>query len=368
MPEAADPSGPTPDPIDAGDLPTRLRLQAGHCRRLGSELYADLLLRAADDAEAGGPVAAVLAGHEGDPAESMPALRLMGAVHRRVLEGALPELAPSYPSMSGVPFAPTGNKGDTAEVWQQFRRALEVDGSAIRDLLDRPVQTNEVGRCAALLPAFLAVAAETRLPLRLLEVGTSAGLNLRWDHYRYEADGFEWGDPGAAVRLRFELAGEELAGREVEVEVAERRGCDRAPIDPTSEDGRLTLLSYLWPDQLNRLQRVRAALNLAAEVPVEVDQAAAAEWVAAQLARRTEGLATVVFHSIVMLYLPEQERREFERTIEEAGRRADAAAPLAWLRMEADGERAAVRLRTWPGGEDRLFARASYHGDLLELS
>jgi hypothetical protein len=37
-----------------------------------------------------------------------------------------------------------------------------------------------------LIGGFLRVAAMTRRPLRLLEVGSSAGLNLRWDHYRYE--------------------------------------------------------------------------------------------------------------------------------------------------------------------------------------
>lgn len=357
----------TAEPIDAGDLPTRLRLQAGHCRRLGSELYAELLLRAAEDAEAGGPVAEVLAGHADDPAESMLALRLMGAVHRRVLEGALPSLEPFY-LPRGVPDAPVGGKRNSEagdEAWQAFRRALAEDGEAIRPLLDRPVQTNEVGRCAALLPGFLAVTTATGLPLRLLEVGASAGLNLRWDRYRYEADGFSWGDPRSPLRLRFQFHGE--TPEPVAATVAERRGCDRAPIDPTSEDGRLTLLSYLWPDQRNRVERVRAAIELAAESPVTVDRAPAAEWIGRRLDEPRPGLATVVFHSIVMLYLPTDERLDFERRIEAAGERAEAAAPLAWLRMEADGERAAVRLRTWPGGEDRLLARATYHGDVIEL-
>src|SRR4051794_7434644 len=140
-----------------------LLTQAAHCARLGSPLYADLLGRAAGDAEEGGPVAQVLQGHEDDPPDSMLALRLLGAVHRRVLEGAAPEMG-----------------------WPAFCQALIDDAAAIRELLDRPVQTNEVGRCAALLPGFLATA-RLGLPLRLLEVGASAGLNLRWDRYRYEA-------------------------------------------------------------------------------------------------------------------------------------------------------------------------------------
>jgi hypothetical protein len=143
--------------LDVGDLPTRLRLQAGHCLRLGSPLYAGLLQRAADDAEAGGPVAEVLRGHQDDPADSMLALRLMGAVHRRVLEGALPDRKPFYAS-GGVPYPPIAGERNTVRfdrAWVGFRRALSEDAEALRELLDCPVQTNEVGRCAALLAGFL---------------------------------------------------------------------------------------------------------------------------------------------------------------------------------------------------------------------
>jgi hypothetical protein len=354
-------------PLDIGGLPTRLRLQAGHCLRLGSPLYAGLLRRAADDAEAGGPTATVLRGHEGDPVDSMLALRLMGAVHRRVLEGHLPELEPFY-LPSGASYDRIASKSRTAvadAAWLVFRKALTEDEEALRQLLDRPVQTNEVGRCAALLPGFLAIAAETGLPLRLLEVGSSAGLNLRWDRYYYEADGFRWGDPGSFVRLRFELGGG--SPTLVRAAVAERSGCDRRPIDPTTDEGRLTLLSYVWPDQRNRIERVKAALEVARKAPVEVDRADAVEWIERRLAAPREGVATVIFHSIVMQYLPQGEREEFRRLVEGAGAAADVGAPLAWLRMEPAGGRAEVRLTLWPDGGERLLARVTYHGDSVDL-
>jgi hypothetical protein len=319
-----------------------LRTQAAHCARLGSPLYADLLGRAAADAGEGGPVARVLSGHEDDPPDSMLALRLLGAVNRRVLEDAVPAME-----------------------WSEFRRALVGDGAAIRELLDRPVQTNEVGRCAALLPGFFA-AARPGLPLRLLEVGASAGLNLRWDRYRYEADDFSWGNPQAPVRIGFELEGP--APEPVAVEVAERRGCDARPIDPTSEEGRLTLLSFVWPDQAERVERLRAALAATPELPVGVEEAGAAEWIAERLREPRPGTTTVVFHSIVMQYLPAEEREEFERQLQTAGKRAAADGPLAWLRMEPAGERAEVRLTLWPGGEERLLARAGYHGSPVRLA
>ncbi|HEY6145265.1 MAG TPA: DUF2332 domain-containing protein [Solirubrobacterales bacterium] len=349
------------------DLAAALRTQAGHCARLGSPLYAELLERAAADAAEGGPVAEVLRGHEGDPPDSMLALRLMGSVHRRVLEGALPDLGDRYPH-SGVPYVRIGDKRNTADgvgVWAAFQQALVEDVEAIRALLDRPVQTNEVGRCAALLPGFFAVSGATELPLRLLEVGSSAGLNLRWDRYRYETPGFAWGDPGSPVRIGFRLEGE--APPAPTVEIAERRGCDLRPVDPSTEEGQLTLLSFVWADQTERLDRLRAALAAAADLPVAVDRAGAAEWVAGQLADPVEGAATLAFHSIVMQYLPEDERLSFERAILAAAEAATEAAPLAWLRMEPAGERAEVRLTCWPGGEERPLARVGYHGDPVQL-
>lgn len=321
----------------------QLRVQAAHCARLGSPLYADLLERAATDAEEGGPVASVLRGHESDPPNSMLALRLMGAVHRRLLEGALPNME-----------------------WSTFRRALVDDAAAIRPLLCRPVQTNEVGRCAALLPGFLAVAKRTGMPLRLLEVGASAGLNLLWDRYRYESAGFAWGDEASNPRIAFELHG----GPPVttQVDVFHRRGCDLSPVDPIGEEGRLTLLSFVWADQADRLDRLRAALATAAELPVAVDRAGAAEWTAGQLSDLPTGVVTVLFHSIVMQYLPEDERLRFERLVRSAGEVATAAAPLAWLRMEPAGGCAEVRLACWPGGEDTVLARSGYHGNPVRLT
>jgi hypothetical protein len=337
----------------SADLAIRLRGQGRHCANLGSPFYAGLLDRSAADAEAGGPVAAVLRGHEGDPPSSMLALRLLGAVHRRVLEGQLPDLAPHYGS------------GAVEEAWPAFRRALAEDAEAIADLLDRPVQTNEVGRCAALLPGFFAAAQRSGMPLRLLEVGASAGLNLRWDRYRYEAGDFSWGDASSPARIDYRLTGDlQPAG----VPIAERRGCDRAPLDPISEDGRLTLLSFVWPDQVDRLERLRAALGAASAVPVVVERASAAEWARDRLAESRPGVATVLFHSIVIQYLEEDERTEFIELVRRVGAAAPAQAPLAWLRMEPAGDYAEVRITCWPGGEETLLARVGYHGDPVELA
>jgi hypothetical protein len=333
-----------------------LRFQARACDYLGSELYAVLLTWAAEDVEAHGPVWEVLRGHETDPPASVPVLRLMGAVNRLVLAGGEPALARAY----------DGPRGDPLAAWEAFSAVLSNNREELRELIRLPVQTNEVGRCAALLFGFLTVAGETGLPLRLLEIGASAGLNLRWDRYRYEADGFAWGPTDSRVRVEFELSGS-LPALPEEVEIAGRLGCDASPIDPSSPDGRLTMLAYIWPDQKFRLERMRAALRLVEETPIELKREAAAEWTERMLVEPTPGTATVVYHSLVMQYLSEAERAEFHRHIEAAGERATPEAPLAWLRMEPAGDHTDLILTTWPDSKERRLAHAGYHGTPVEL-
>lgn len=336
------------------EIARKLRWQADACRMIGSPLYSALLDRAAEDVEAHGPVWEVLRGHEGDREFSVLGLRMLGAVNRMVLTGREPELAAAYAA------------GDAPAAWEALRETVKRNAAELRRLVDLPVQTNEVGRCAGLLFGFLAVAVETGLPLRLLEVGASGGLNLRWDRYGYTANGFSWGRADSALELEFELEGKP-ASLPPAVEIAERRGCDARPIDASTPEGRLMLLTYIWPDQPERIARMQAALKVAAEVPVPIDRETAAAWTERMLAGHAPGQATVLYHSIVSQYLSDEERASFFGQIQAAGARASAGAPLAWLRMEPADDRADLHLTVWPGGEDRHLARVGYHGTPVEL-
>ena len=333
-----------------------LRIQAGWCERLGSPLYATLLERAADDAASGGPVFDVLRGHENDAPGSALALRFMGAVHRLVLSGAAPGLAPFYPSMAGRPF-----EGDA---WPSFRSTVAAHLDDLRFLVERPVQTNEPGRSAALLGGFLTVAAETGLALRVLEIGSSAGLNLRWDRYRYESGDWAWGEVASPVTFTDVFDGP--APPPGSAEVVERAGCDPNPLYPSTEDGRLSLLSFTWADQRHRFATLKGALEVAVRVPAPVQRADGPAWLGTRLAGPAPGVATVVFHSMVSQYLGEDGRGRLRSAMSEAARVATADAPLAWLRLEPSdpngGGQFLVHLTTWPGGEERLLAEAHPHG------
>ncbi|MFL5796509.1 MAG: DUF2332 domain-containing protein [Actinomycetota bacterium] len=359
--------------VDRESLAGQLRVQAGHCRSLGSPLYEDLLLRAADDVVGGGPVWRLFEGREDAPADSAP-LALIGAVHRLVLSGGAPALARWFPSASVAAGREPGPvDGDAA--WREFLRVVEGRRNEVAALLDHPIQTNEVGRSAALLGGFLEVArTHPGLPLRLAEIGASAGLNLRWDRYRYEGPGWSWGEPGSPVVFPSVFEGADAPPADAPVSVAERLGCDRAPVDPTTEDGRLTLMSYVWADQVERFARLRGALEVARRVPATVERADAFDWLERRLPRRRPGRTTVVFHSVVTLYFTPDQRERLAGMLADAGGSATADEPLAWLRFEHPdtGDPTArgwarlgkpeVRLTTWPGGEDRLLAVAAAHG------
>lgn len=367
-PFAASAPAPPDDAPVTERLARLLRVQAQACGAMGSPLYAELLGASARDAAAGGPVADLLAHEVADGRSDALALRLMAAVHRLVLTGRAPALAAHYPSVGGRP-------GPGA--WPAFRRTLAEHAAALRELVARPCQTNEVGRCAPLAWGFLEVA-RRGLPLRLLEVGTSAGLLLRWDRYRYGDGEVATGPADSPVDLRGLWTRPPPAGTDVAVTVSERAGCDPRPVDPTTGEGRLALRAAVWADQLDRLARLEGALAVAGRVPAAVERASVGTWLPARLAEPRPGTATVVFHSVVEEYLDAGERAALHAAVREAGARATADAPVAWLRLEPVSElrHHGVRLTTWPprdasdgpgadaagDGDGRLLAVCGAHG------
>lgn len=333
-----------------------VRRQSGICGRSGSPLYATLLEAAAADVEAGGPCWNVLTGHERPG--SVLALRFMGAVHRLVLRGDAPELAAYYPSVSSPPRA-----GDARPA---FLETVAGNVPALRELITQPVQTNEVSRCAVLICGFLTVARETGLPLRVLEIGASAGMNLLWDRYFYRAGDRTWGDPAAPVRLDDVYAGE-CPLLDVSAEVAERRGCDLYPLDVGSDETVLALKSLIWADQVERFATFERAVSIARDARVQVDRASAPDWLARELAAPRPGVATVVFQSYVQQFFSGVTAARVRRAFQEAGGRATADAPLAHLRFEPRTGGASLTLTTWPGGVERELARSTPHGREIRL-
>lgn len=338
----------------------QLRLQALSCRQMGSQLYAGLLTNAAADCEAGGPTWQILSSEIAPGRAGALALRFMAAVHRLVLSHRAPELAVFYPSAGGT--APADH------AWGAFRRTLQTSTAEIAQLIGAPCQTNEVGRSAGLAVGFLHVMSFTRLPLRLREVGASAGLNLRCDHFLIGGGGASIGDSDSPVDLSSHWRRPPPLGGVTRIDVADRRGCDLHPLDPATSEGRLTLMASVWADQGARLERLRGALAIARDVPAAVDQMPLDQWTALQVQDLPTGQATVVYHSVVSEYLDAPARQRFETTLRTAGDSATAAHPLAWVRLEPISQlrHHGIQVTLWPGGQTRPVARCGAHGTEVE--
>lgn len=339
-------------------LSEQFRVQSRHCLP-DSPLSSMLLAEMADDLDDGGPTATVMRPYVDDPATSVPALRLLAALHRLVLERAAPELAMHYPSVGG--------SAPVLAAWPAANRLLSDQPGRLTELARRPCQTNEVGRSAVLLGALQILTTRYRLPIRLLEIGASAGLNLNVDRYGYSVGGRVLGAVDSPLRLPAPWRGFPPADLDLDVDIAERVGCDLQPVDLQTTEGRLTLTSFVWADWLERLERLRAAMGVAAEHPVLVELAHAAPWLADRLARPRPGGLTVVWHSVFWYYVDSAGQDDLHRVIAAAGARATATAPLALVGMEnvearTGRNRFDVSLTTWPGGRRELLGSTEGHG------
>jgi hypothetical protein len=333
-----------------------IQVQGQVCTGMGSPMYGDVLERVAADVEAGGVFAAILAGHENDSGRLALPLRLLGGLHRLALDGRAPALRSWYPSVGG--------RWDAEAGWPDIVEAAAEHADYLRGALAQAPQTNEVGRSAALIGGLLVLVDRFDLPVRLFEIGCSAGLNLRADQFRYRHAGGEWGPADSPVIVDDAWRGPvpPAAG----LRIAERRGYDIAPLDATSSDGELTLLSYVWPDQPARLDRLRGAISIARHVPAPLQLRNATNAVAEL--QVSAGALTVLWHSIMWQYLSEAEQDTVSAAIDELGARAAPESPFAHLTLEPhrrtpDAEvEFAVRLRSWPGGDDRVLGVCSPHG------
>ncbi len=334
-----------------------LRAQAESCRTVGSPLYATLLEGLLDDHHRGGITAELLDGVSEQPVHDAVPLRYLATGHLLALTGRAPALAAHYPSCAG---RWAGDGAVVGDFLATARRHRDDFAKGLR----RNVQTNEVGRAPVLVSGLAEISAQHGLPLDQLEIGSSAGLLSCWDQFAYDDGATTAGDTSSRLRFGPEWWTTRTPGLDRLQPVYRRRASDVSPIDIRTEHGRQTMMSFIWPDQIVRSQRLTAAMSIAAHVDVSVEQADAGHWLAVQLdAGLAHGVATVVFHSIVWQYLPASTRDEVRSVLAAAGSTSGVNNPLCWLRMEpSTPAHAELRLTTWPGGEETLLAEVGYHG------
>ncbi|WP_285708341.1 DUF2332 domain-containing protein [Microtetraspora sp. NBRC 16547] len=185
---------------------------------------------------------------------------------------------------------------------------------------ERSTQTNEPGRCATLLPLLTSLPQ----PLALIEVGASAGLCLYPDRYRYRYDGGQPLGPASGVTLACRTNGP--VPREMP-RVVWRAGIDLNPIDVRDVEQVRWLEALVWPEQEDRLSRLRAAVDLARSDPPHLVRGDVNETLDELVRQAPRDATVVVFHSAVLAYLPPAERERFAATMRRL--------PVRWISNEA---------------------------------
>lgn len=328
-------------------------IQEHYCVAMDAPIYAAVCAAIAGGLSRDSAVGARVLDWAGEPTRDALPLRLMGGLHALVIAGEDDELASVF----------DGDVEDGVSIVGILERVLARHEAALMPWLDGPPQTNEAGRSAALMTGVLEIARLHGPKIELLEIGSSAGLNLLIDRYRFDLGGTIVGPEESPVTIRPEWHGD--APMPVGVEIVRVRGCDIAPMDATDPAVERRLAAYVWPEARERMTRLRAAVGTLRTRGVSLEQADAADWVEARLAEpQAAGVTRVLMHSVVWQYLPEAVAERIRVAMAAAGAAATAERPIGWVAMEPDRSQGhqAVSVRSWPGdAEWRVLATAHAH-------
>jgi hypothetical protein len=197
--------------------------------------------------------------------------------------------------------------------WRGFRRRLADDHDAVRRLmLERSTQTNEPGRCATLLP----VLARLPQPLALIEVGASAGLCLLPDCYGYDYGKGRIlpGSTGASAPVFPCAADPGTPLPAIVPQITWRAGLDLHPLVVSEPQHKAWLEALVWPEQTERLERLRAAIEIAETTKPRMAKGDLRRDLAGLAAQAPPDVTLVIFHTAVLSYITSStDRQAFAR-------------------------------------------------------
>ena len=242
---------------DERKLKRAFEVQADHCVKLGAPFNArvcGLLPDILEDTSALGR--RVLGWSQDSLGGDLVPLRCCAGFHALARKKRVAALFEAYPP----------NKPDDAALGAALRGAIAQEDAYLADYLDSAPQTNEIGRSGVLLGGLLAlsrIACRSRSPCsRLGPAPGSIFSSTAGPMILGEAG--SWGPADARGECALRLDGRRTRHAPETLDVVSRAASDLSPLDPAKPDHRDRLLSYIWPDQTERLERTIAALDIAA--------------------------------------------------------------------------------------------------------
>ena len=230
------------------------------------------------------------------------------------------------------PLAAAYESGSTDEACSQFRAFVRQHRAALIEVLQtRRVQTNEVSRVGVIAPALAHARRQVDVPLALVEVGASAGLNLLVDLCAVDYGAFSTGETDSPLQLSCDCVTVPPQFSMSDLEIDWRMGLDRSPIHADNEADSRWLLSCVWVDQPERMERLATALAMARATPSPLVAGDAVTALTGVVTQVPDHLHLVVLTSWVAFYLSREQRLAFEEAL------AGAARPITWISLEHPG-------------------------------
>jgi len=285
-----------------------------------------------------------------------------GAVHYLLLRDTRHQLSNFYPSLSGSPI-----RDD--DPYPFFRSFFFEHRKEIEDLIStRRVQTNEVQRCACLMPAYSVAHRRAGKPLSIVDLGASAGLNLLWDYYGYDyGEGKRFGNPNSPVQLACVLRGNLSPPFPTRLPpVAYRVGIDLNPIDLNDPEMMLWLKALVWPEHRKRAETLNSASQLAKQIPPTVIRGDVLTDLPKVLSEVPAETAVCISHSHVVYQFPKDMRERFFSVMNDCGARRDIfEISYEWWPGRDKPE---LELSIFENGakQDQLLAYCNPHGEWLQ--
>jgi hypothetical protein len=285
----------------------------------------------------------------------------LAAVHFLLLRGAQHELREFYGTC-------VANPRPVADIWPAFRSFCLTYREQIIPLLQQGrVQTNEVRRCSYLFPAFSFVQnRQPDRPLAIIEIGTSAGLNLNWDRYAYDfGDHGKFENATSPVLIQSEWRGR---GWQLPTEmppVTHRVGIDLHPVDVNDPPQASWLQSLLWPDQPERFALQRAAIDEFRRAPAKLVAGNALQVLPQEIAEAPVDANLCIVHCHTLNQFSEADRVAFQEMIRTASHdRSINVVSAEWIKTP----QTELRLATWQNGEceNTLLAEVDHHGRWID--
>ncbi len=333
-------------------------IQAGYCTAMAAPITALVCIALAEALDRGTETGRRVLDWAGEPVADALVLRLVGGLHALHRAGRDAELSSVFDGLVTDPVA----------VAAVLRATLTTHDAFLSPWLDGPPQTNEAGRSAGLMTGLLHLAARFGPRIDLLEIGSSAGLNLLIDRYDFDLGGVRKGPDGSPVTIAPEWRGPPPPDAAIAFDSV--RGVDIAPVDARDPAQAARLAAYVWIDAAERLERIERGIAMIHEHGVALEQGDAGDWVEARLAEpQAAGTTRVLMHSVVWQYLPKPTQARIREAMAAAGARATEERRLGWVMMEPnrDLHRHEVRVQGWPGEQPmELVALTHAHGAWVE--